>query len=86
MNAPPDLCALVGDGLCRPVAKLQDTLQPRKRLFVCGLCLDIGVLDTSVNAAACGFRGRTYLVLDASPTPNPNPNPNTPPLTLTPEP
>lgn len=66
MNAPPDLCALVGDGLCRPVAKLQDTLQPRKRLFVCGLCLDTGVLDTCVNAAACGFRGRTYLVLDAS--------------------
>jgi len=65
MNAPPDLCALLDDGLGRPVANLQDTLKPRKRIFVCGLCLDVCVLDTCVNAAACGFRDATYMVLDA---------------------
>ena len=32
---------------------------------MCGLCLDVCVLDTCVNAAACGFRDATYMVLDA---------------------
>ena len=48
--------------VAEPVANLQDTLKPRKRLFVCGLCLDVCVLDTCVNAAACGFRDSTYMV------------------------
>ena len=65
MNAPPDLCALLGDDEARSISNLQDVLRKRKRLFVCGLCLDVCVLDTCVNAAACGFKGSTYMVVDA---------------------
>jgi hypothetical protein len=65
MNAPPDLCALLNDGRDRPISNLQDVLKPRKRIFVCGLCMDVYVLHTCVNAAAFGFAGKTFMVADA---------------------
>ncbi len=64
-NAPPDLLALLDDGVERRVTNLQQALEGRKRIFVCGLCLDVCCLDTCVNAAEFGFRSATFMILDA---------------------
>jgi nicotinamidase-related amidase len=50
----------------------QDLLKRKrvKRIFVCGLCLDVCVLDTCVNAVDYGFAGSTYQILDACRAPH----------------
>merc|ERR1711869_65853 len=63
LNAPPDVLAV----LCRET--LADMLESAgvKRLFVCGLAMDVCVLDSALNAAKeCIAPGGVYLIADAA--------------------
>lgn len=74
MNSPPDILAIsdgavadgqgAGDGARRGRKSLAAALKGKRRLFVCGLALDIGVLDTCLNARIAGFE--VVLVVDAA--------------------
>lgn len=68
MDAPPDVLATTADGVERQMKSLQTALAGKKRLFVCGLALDFGVLDTCLNAKAAGIADglEVYMVLDAA--------------------
>ena len=71
-NAPPDILALLADGHNRPIKSMNELLQSKgcERIFVCGLCLDVCVLDTCVNAVHYGFAGNTYQIMDACRAPH----------------
>jgi len=60
-NAPPDVMAIYRRDSLQDWLKHQGT----KRIFVCGLALEYGVLDTVLAAKKMGFRN-TFLLLDAS--------------------
>ena len=69
VDAPPDVLAVASDGVERGRLSLQQALGASdgggpRRLFVCGLPLDYAVVETCVQAAACGYE--TYLVYDAA--------------------
>ena len=67
VNAPPDVLAVLPDGVERELRSLVDALDGKRRIYVCGLALDFCVLDTCVNAAAaCPELEEIVLVLDAS--------------------
>ena len=64
IDAPPDICALLDDGVGRGRVPMGDALKGR-RLFVCGLVTDFCVIDTCINARAAGFE-EVYIVFDAA--------------------
>ena len=69
-NAPPDVLAVLQDGVDRNLRTMQDVLNaklcPEKgRIFVCGLALDFCVHDTCVNAIALGMQ-RVSIIVDAA--------------------
>ena len=69
-NAPPDVLAVLQDGVDRKLRNMQDAIAanicPKKgKIFVCGLALDFCVHDTCVNAVALGME-RVFIVVDAA--------------------
>ena len=64
MDAPPDTLALLHDSVKRGGRSLQDSLKGR-RLFICGLPLDLCVLDTCLNARGAEFES-VHVILDAT--------------------
>jgi nicotinamidase-related amidase len=69
-NAPPDVLAVLQDGVDRKLRNMQDAIAanicPKKgKIFVCGLALDFCVHDTCVNAVALGME-RVFIVADAA--------------------
>ena len=69
-NAPPDVLAVLQDGVDRNLRTMQDVLNaklcPEKgRIFVCGLALDFCVHDTCVNAIARDMQ-RVSIIVDAA--------------------
>eukprot|EP00802_Teleaulax_amphioxeia_P004553 Tamp_04557.p1 GENE.Tamp_04557~~Tamp_04557.p1 ORF type:complete len:667 (+),score=102.32 Tamp_04557:23-2002(+) len=70
LNAPPDVLAILSDGVDRQRRTMQDVLLKNLcpetgRVFVCGLAMDFCVRDTCINAKALNI-SRVALVLDAS--------------------
>ncbi|CAK8989939.1 Hypothetical protein SCF082_LOCUS2042 [Durusdinium trenchii] len=65
VNAPPDVLAVLDDGVDRNCRTLHDVVKTKKRIFVCGLALDFCVLDTCLNAMGAGL-SEVYMVLDAA--------------------
>ena len=65
VNAPPDVLAVLEDGVDRQRRTLAQALEAKRgRLFVCGLALDFCVMDSCLNAVAAGVEG-VHMVLDA---------------------
>ena len=69
-DAPPDVLAVLQDGVDRKLRTMQDVLDAHLcrdtgRVFVCGLALDFCVHDTCVNGKALGMP-RVAMVLDAA--------------------
>eukprot|EP00435_Cladocopium_sp_Y103_P032119 s1982_g8.t1 len=65
INAPPDVLAVLDDGVDRKLRTLHDVVKDKKRIFVCGLALDFCVLDSCLNAIGAGL-SEVYMVLDAA--------------------
>ncbi|CAL1162269.1 unnamed protein product [Cladocopium goreaui] len=65
INAPPDVLAILNDGVDRKLRTLHDVVKDKKRLFVCGLALDFCVLDSCLNAIGAGL-SEVCMVLDAA--------------------
>lgn len=65
INAPPDVLAVLDDGVKRQRATLHEALKGKHRIFICGLALDVGVIDTCQSAIEMGAKN-VILVLDAT--------------------
>eukprot|EP00750_Incisomonas_marina_P030585 INCI7621.4.p1 GENE.INCI7621.4~~INCI7621.4.p1 ORF type:complete len:645 (+),score=100.94 INCI7621.4:322-2256(+) len=72
-DAPPDVLAVLRDGVDRKLRTMHDVLKANMgapeetggRIFVCGLTLDLCVLDTCLNARALGLP-RVSMCVDAA--------------------
>ncbi|CAE7034838.1 unnamed protein product [Symbiodinium sp. CCMP2592] len=61
VNAPPDIMSVLRRESLKSWLRHRGT----NRIFVCGLAMDLCVLDTAINAVSAGFR-HIHMVMDAS--------------------